>query len=254
MVKRILTILLIFLFLNLPSLVDAQVDHLVFLDGNQEKYMTNKEANEFRTRLEEISDKHNADFVIIFKENVGNAQSYAEQYYVNNNLGRGPNKDGVILLINMGGGVGNRDIYIATHGISKEYITDSKREKLLDALIDNGLGDYIYYEPISAYIDRLDKFHRGNYVSPIDALISALAGLFASGGYAASVKREYKASNPSKQYRMASNAIANYSNSDDHFIREYTTSRTLPKPSSSSSGGGGSSGGSSSFGGGGRKF
>ena len=242
------------LLLSLPSIANAEVDHLVFLDGNQEKYMTDKEANEFRTRLEEISDKHNADFVIIFKENVGNAQSYAEQYYVNNNLGRGPNKDGVILLINMAGGPGNRDIYIATHGISKDYITDKKIDKLLDVLIDNGLGDYIYYEPISAYIKNLDKLHRGNYVSPLDALISAVAGLFASGGYAAKVKREYKASNPSKQYRMASNAIANYASESDNFIREYTTSRTIPKPSSSSSSGGGGSSGGSSFGGGGRKF
>lgn len=245
----IISVLILFSFSNVSF---ANVPKLVFLDNNGTDYLNDSEQKEIRDELERLSKKHNSNFVIVFKNDVSNPESFTIDYITQN---IGVDKNSAVLLLDME----QRSLWIEKKGISTDYVSYSEDQKIFDAMIDNGIGDYQYYKAIKAYLKKLDYYHRPNFVSIFDLLIALGSGLVVSGSFIGITKSQYKSKKSKNQYQLKNNAVTNFNPTKDVFIKEYTTSRII---STNNSGGGTGRGGSSGssgrssggFSGSGRRF
>ena len=97
--------------------------------------LTESEEIALSNRLKEIGSRYQCDVVIVTVPGLGNktVEEYADDYFDNNGYGYGATPDangrtidgdGVILLLSMEGGVGNRDCTVSTSGFATTAFTD----------------------------------------------------------------------------------------------------------------------------------
>ena len=115
--------------------------------------------NEEKKLYNEVSDyisKHNIDLSIVTIDynNKHNSESYADDFYDYNDFGKGNNRNGILVLIDMY----NRQIYISTTGSAINNYTDKKIDYILDKVYKY-LTDKEYYDGISETIDLLDIYY-----------------------------------------------------------------------------------------------
>lgn len=241
---------------SLPRLVDEA--DLLF-DWQEEELLA---------KLNEISERQQLDVAIVTVSTImgKNPQDYADDYYDYNGFGFGENRDGVLLLVNMG----ERDWHMTTTGYGIHAITDAGVEYISEKFLPD-LSDGYYADSFDTFATLCDEFvtqaktgepyDYGNMpkgkVSPLWIPGSAAGGALAGQIPISSMKRKLKSVGKQKSAaRYFNKDSLNFAARNDNFLYS-NVKRVYIQPSESRSGGGssthfGSSG--SSHGGGGGKF
>ena len=222
--------------------------------------LSSSDAAALRSKLVELSDKHKADIVIVTVRSIGSATpiEFADDYFDYNGYGRGPNKDGIMLLVSME----ERDWCISTKGSAINVFTDAGLTFISKKLLDNGLRSDDYSKAFNTFADWCDKFYsKAANGKPFDvghlpksvgdvigwSIAGLLAGLLIAAIVTSSQKKQLvsvKKKEQASDYILPGSLLL--SNSADVFLNKNVVAVPIPvASSSSSSGGGGSVGGSS---------
>ena len=287
-IKRLFSGFLLFALLLLslcvPGSLTARAEGTRVFD-NANLFSESEKAVLERT-VAEISAKTKLDIVVVTTGSADgkSSEAYADDFYDAGNYGYGSKLSGVLYLIDMD----NRRIHISTAGGAIQLLSNSEIEKLLDLGYDEvAEGNYAASaKKVLAGIE--DSYNRAKnkgwtynadsgvwtkkkHVSPLAALGSLGASLFAALAAVTGVKRNYKMQDGAAKRASsvagivsASGAAFRFSNMGDRLLDRNSVRRRIPR-SSGGSGGGRSSGphGSSSthtsssgrsHGGGGRSF
>lgn len=244
-----------------------------------------KEAGELETKIRSMREDMNMDVVIVTTDDAGGktAEEYAEDFYVDGEFGTGKDYNGVLFLIDMD----NREIYLLPVGAMNRFLTDKRRNAILDDAY-NEIGQKEYRACAQSFLDGVTRYYKAgipngqyNYdketgkVSVYRSIrwYEAALALLIGGAAAAAVCGGVTARYSMKGTRMvAKNALMayrgdsrfQYSGQTDELINKTVTHVFIPPGSKGGGRGGGgfSSGGRSTvhtssgrtMGGGGRKF
>ena len=228
------------------------------------------------TRAQELAKQTGWDIRLVTTKHAGGktAEEYAEDFYMDHYR----QNNGLVYLIDMD----NRELQIATSGDAIYYLTDERIEMILDTAVEyvsneayadafrtmmNMTSTY-YSEGIDPHTYMFDRdtgqivpYKPKKKVTLMEGLLAALAALLGGGAFGGSVAARYRMKSGKYRYNPNGNSSVQLTGRTDELLREYITTRNLPKnpPSSGRSSGGhrstvhsGSHG--HSFGGGGRKF
>ena len=101
-----------------------------------------------------VSNAHGCEVIILTVSSADgkSAQDYAEDYFVDQGYGFGPDRNGVILFLDMG----ERDWHIAAHG-SAEQVFNYEETEFLVSKFREDLSSGYYAEAFSTYIDFTGK-------------------------------------------------------------------------------------------------
>ena len=210
--------------------------------------LTASEEKEIAAKLDEISEKHKVDVVIVTVDSVGykTPQSFADDYYDYN----GYQNDGVLLLISME----ERDWYISTAGLVIDAVTSSNVDYIGDVMTPY-LSDGNYAEAFRAYANECEYYING-YINgfPFDVgmslVISLVIGLVVAFIVTMIMKGQLKsvrANDVADEY--VKKGSMNVTLSRDLFLYRHITRREKPKDNDSHRSSSGRS-----HGGGGGKF
>lgn len=201
--------------------------------------LSESEYSRILLSLDQISDKHQFELVIVTEESIGGstARDYADDYFDYNNYGYGEERDGVLLLINMQ----DREWYISTSGLGIKALTDSRIEKIGDH-IASYLGEGECEEAFQAFVDDCDRYvtlaKGGRLPFPWgrNILIALAVGLVAGISVVAVLRGQLKSVSGKG---VAADYIVNKSmkvdESRDIFLYANVTKRAKPKDNSASS-------------------
>lgn len=218
-----------------------------------------------------LGAQYKMDIVIVTTLDTGGktSRAYADDYFDYNGYGVGPDRDGILFLIDYD----NREAYVSTSGSGIRYLTDQRIEQILDAVIDGGLKGGRNYDAARAFLTKTAGFlaagiPSGQYNEPERprsiTFIEGLIGLLSAGGtglgFFATTRYNYKGHPRPNVFEFRGNSLVSLGVQADNLVNTYVSTRHIPPPSSSS--GGGSSGRSSTHtsssgrthGGGGRRF
>ena len=141
--------------------------------------LTESEEQALEQMAEDISDQFGCDVCILTVYDYrdygsGGVRSSAEQYFTDNGLGRGSEKDGVLLMLSMA----ERDYALIAHGdLANGAFTDYGKEVLSEEFLDDFRYDD-WYDGFCDYLDGcerlLDAAERGE---PVD-VSAANGGIF----------------------------------------------------------------------------
>ena len=275
--KKILTLLLTLLLVSYAHVINAE-DNLIASNVKvpilSEKtnladlalLFSDDEKIELEALLDEISNTHNMDIVIVTTTDANGltSEEYADDFYDYN----GYKDDGVLILYDFDNGY----VHISTSGKGFYYVSDYSINSLLELYDNFSEGNYL--NVTKRCLNKLDKIlssgESGNIIDGNNSLpseftstniiiglvIGAIAALIYTlilKGQLKSVSNQYFASNYIDNGSFALNGHA------DFFVGSHVSKTPIPKNNNSSRGfGGGSSSHSSSsgshHGGGGRRF
>lgn len=207
---------------------------------------TDDEEKELYNTITKIIDKYDTDVAIatIISNPKSTTRQFAEDFYDDNNFGKGSDKEGLILVIDME----NREYYIVTTGETMKIINDYRIESILD-IMESNMKAGNYYEAASSFLKETKNYYSyhkyGHPLVWIGALVAAI--IFAIIRLNIE-KKKLKLINDSLE---ASNYLIDQTieQQNDDLVNTHT--RVYYRSSSS---GGGSGGGGGSHGGGGRSF
>ena len=230
------------------------------------RLLSSSEKTELLARLNEISDKHGMDIVIVTVDSLDgkSPRAFADDYY--DSCGYG--KDGVLLLVAMN----SRDYYISTAGYGITALTVAGIDYISDRFVGH-LSDGDYAEAFETYAALCDEFiseakggtpyDHGNmpkepYPFFQNLLIFLVIGFVIAFIVTAIMRSRLKSvrskAGASDYVREGSFRLTR---SHDFFLYRTVSRRARPKDNGGSSGGGSSTHSSSSgrsHGGGGGKF
>ena len=248
--KKIIVFLLAAFLLSLIVIPAAASDLTMLAD--EASVLSKSEWGNLDKKLDEISEKHDFDFVIATVDSIGDeeVEAFTEAFYFDNGYGRGEEGNGVILLIAME--ERQWDIFVP-HGFSEDALNTDARNHLADeftGLLSNGE----YYEAFMTFAEEAEKIvsdaENGEYYKePFNfkgpAIIGAVISLITSGVSTTSMKNKLntvRAQSAAANYVVPGSLVV--TDSSERFL--YTTVTRTPKPTenSSRSSGGGSGGGS----------
>jgi len=140
--QRIRTVFLVFVFFcafflfGIPSSA-ADLPRLV----DQADLLTDSEESALSDRLDEISERHQFDVVVVTVDSLEGetAVVYADDFYDYNGYGFGDERDGILLLIS----IEERDWCISTTGYGITAFTDAGQAYISERFVtDLSVGDY----------------------------------------------------------------------------------------------------------------
>lgn len=247
----------------------------VFAEGttvtDEARLFTSEEISELTTLATEINQTIKGEIFIVTKTNNNQSPETFSDNFLRDRIGNDNN--GSVLLLDMS----QREIYISTSGNMIDYLTDSRIERILDAVY-TGMSEQNYYQAAHDYLTMTKDFiqsgvPRGHYrvdretgkityykvLTLGEILFSLGIALVASGIFLAIVKSRYQMKSGTYKYPFLEQSTFNLSNKENHLTNSFVTTRRIPKPPSNSGGGSGGgstthSSGGGSFGGGGRSF
>ncbi|OJG60602.1 hypothetical protein RV07_GL002158 [Enterococcus malodoratus] len=183
----------------------------------------------------------------------------------------GKDNNGALLLLDMN----QREIYLSTSGNMIDYVTDKRRDRLLDD-VEAAMKDGNYYQASADYLSNAKDFvddgvPSGSYridektgkvtyyksITPLEFTIGLIVAAVAAIGFFISVRLRYQLKTGTYRYPYRQNAQLDLIERQDQLVNSFVTTRRIPKPSNNGGGGGGSttnSSGGGTFGGGGRSF
>lgn len=241
--KKICSILLaMILCITLATTAFAAKGPLLY-DGAD--LLTAVQEQRLLARLEEVRSTYQVEVAIATVDSTGNysADWYAELYYDDHDLGIGPNRDGVLLLISME----ERDWQILSDGLAADAITMREIDEIGEKIVDElSQGDYAdaFEEFISLCEYEINgeingfPFNFGKNLL-ICGVIGLAAALIATGVMAAqlrSVKRRTEAGEYTAPGSMHVTLCS------DLFLYRTVSRRYIPRESSGSRSGGGGGG------------
>lgn len=235
------------------------------------------ESAELERKAEEISEAYDMNVLVVTTDDAQgkDARDYADDYYMDNGYYDNEAKGGTLYLIDMD----NREVYMCNAGDMSYYITDSRREDVLDAGYDQ-VADGEYYACIAnmmgetahwlergipvdqyTYDEETGEIVRYRSIRPMEWVIAIVLALAAGGAAVGAVIGKYRMKwNPYK-YPVKEKSSIRITGKEDRFVNQVVTTRVIPKnPPPPPDGGGGSqttthtSSGGGTFSGGGRGF
>jgi len=231
--------------------------------------LSDSEEKALNSRIDDIVSAYDFDVVILTEESIGGERpmNYADDYYDYNGYGAGPDRDGVLFLINMD----ERDWWISTTGYGITVFTDYGIEKIEEIVVPE-LSDGFYYNGFEYFLDTTEEYIKAaDSGNPYDVdnkymttdekfksiLVSIAVGLGIGLVTALIVVLVFKSQLKSVQFEYAAREYEvknsfNVTRSHDVFLYKNVTKRKKPENNGGSSVHIGSSG--SSHGGGGGKF
>lgn len=244
--RRILVFLLLLLnilFFNLSTVYGDKT--LVYDDAS---LFTKDEKIKLEEESNNLSNKYNMDIVIVTTDYAEGKSSreYADDFFDYGGFGVGKDYDGILFLIDMD----NREAYISTSGIGIRYLTDMRKENILDKIFDDGLldGDYFgatmgFLKGTKTYLEAgipSDQYNEPEYIRPKnkitikDIIISIIGGLITGGLFYSTTKSRYKTPRTYNSYSYRNNSIVNLASNEDKIIDTFITHRIIPKPTNNS--------------------
>ena len=121
--------------------------------------LTADEHRQLTEIADQLSEKHNADIVIVTVDSLGHksAEAFADDYFDDNGYGIGSNRSGILLLLSME----YRDWAISTSGNCIRVFSDRKIDSIFNTtrpLLSSG----DYFSAFSLYLRQLDKHFDGH--------------------------------------------------------------------------------------------
>lgn len=262
--KKIL-LLLGFLALFNPLKVLAASDTV----DDQANLLSPEERTELSKQADAINQKIKGQVFIL----TTNTNTEEPREFANTQLKARVGKDnnGALLLLDMN----QREIYLSTSGNMIDYVTDKRRDRLLDN-VEAAMKDGNYYQASADYLSNAKDFvddgvPSGSYridektgkvtyyksITPLEFTIGLIVAAVAAIGFFISVRLRYQLKTGTYRYPYRQNAQLDLIERQDQLVNSFVTTRRIPKPSNNGGGGGGSttnSSGGGTFGGGGRSF
>lgn len=204
--------------------------------------LTQDEINQLNNTATTLSNTYNLDIIIVTTDDAEGktSRAYADDFYDDHDFGVGSNNDGILFLLDMD----NQEVYISAAGLGSQYLTDGRKETVLDLVFDNGLSDGDYYGAIKGFLsgtedylasglptDPADKEKAANTLSSTEIIASLLAGSFASLIFYFTTKSRYKMKNPVKPSTHRDNSVLALTVEKDVLVDTETTERVIPKSS-----------------------
>lgn len=117
--------------------------------------LTDDEANKLTEKLDNISEKHQLDVIIITVDSLEGygPMEFADDIYDYNGFGFGPNDDGILLLLSME----ERDWAISTTGYGIIAFTDAGKKYMTDNFV-KFLSKGDYYKGFEKFANLADDF------------------------------------------------------------------------------------------------
>lgn len=257
--------LLLALTLTLGCLAASPSSGQKRLVYDQAALLSEEESRRLEGELAALGDRIGMDVGFVTTGDTGgkSARGYADDFYDENSFGAGPDAGGALLLIDMG----NRDVYITTHGDMIACLTDDRVESILDGVMGPlGSGDYLaagqaFANGVSACVDAGPPADQHNFNEtrnrpapasspqsasskpkrPVDfaaLAISALLSLGAGGACCAGVAAKYNMKTPRRAYDSRGKSSLDLTHKSDQFLRKSVTTRVIPKKPPPGAGGG----------------
>jgi uncharacterized protein len=190
--------------------------------------------------------------------NIDGLEAYTDAFYEKYNLGWGDDKNGMVLLLEIGDVPGRRDYLLNTHGSCTTVFDNSTRESLEDEylvpLFREAFNTGDFYKVADVFLDRVEYEFKFDFIFwlVIKLAVIILVPILIARSVLKRWKRNMKTAVIAS---IADNYIPKdgfkLTGKEDTFLYR-TTSRTRIERSSSSSSGGGSSSSSSGRSSGGR--
>ena len=212
--------------------------------------LTSSEEVKVQKALDEVGEKYDVYLYVLTVDSIGSSDpwKYAEQYYLDNDLGHGPDRDGVLFLVSME----YRDWSIYTSGVGYDAISNADSEDIgSEVASDLSSADYAsafvtFAEECEAYIDieingRPFPYFKMLFVA---LFFGAVVALIVTAVLRHQLKSVRPKGGASDYVRPGSMQVTK---ANEIFLYRNVTRRSKPKSSSSGGGGGGGSrsGGSS---------
>jgi uncharacterized protein len=124
------------------------------------KLFSTLQISQIDQKVKALGNQFAMDIVILTTNDTGGKSSrdYADDFYDYYNYGKGPNKDGMVFLLDYD----NRQAYISTSGSSIRYLTDERIQRILDQVINGNLS-------------------KGDNLGAVYSFISATSGFLEAG-------------------------------------------------------------------------
>lgn len=268
--KRIITILSALLVAVVPLSFavsgqeipdERQLPRLV----DRAELLDSDEADELLTLLDRLSDEIQCDIAVVTVNSLDGKSvvDYTDDFYDYNGYGYGEDRDGIMLLINMG----ERDVHISDCGYACRALSQKQLDRLREQVTPY-LSSGDYYTAFRTFADRsaqlitdarnggddepavddhsFEGFFRSLGSIPLICIVIGVIGGFIAvsimKGKLKSVRRRGEASD------YVRNGSFNITNSSDIFLYTTVSKTARPKADDSSHGGGGGGGHVSSSG------
>lgn len=259
---KIWIFLMAFMFTCLSGInaaADEGFKHGVF---DQAELFSETEVAELTEQIAAVSNNRKINTVVLTTNDANgkSAKSYGDDFIMDNGFYETGKNGSVLFLIDMD----NREVYVSASGLMIRFLTDERKERIIDAGYDD-LADGYYYDCMrsminvtEAYIEEgieagqynydeeTGKISRYHSLTAIEILVSFGAALMAGAVVCAVVVGTYRFKWGRYKYPFREKSSLNLSRQNDHFVNEVVTTRVIPKdppPSSTNSGGHGRSSG-----------
>ncbi len=270
MKKKYLLLSFLFLLFLFPLKIFANstVPSVVY---DEEGLFSKTEIRDLTRRMNRVQAQTKAPMMIVTGSDLSEDDP---RYDVDRTLGDyvGDNENGVLLYVDME----NRQVYISTSGNMIHFYTDSRIERALDDIAENGLTTGDYYNAGKLFVkhtqENYDYGIPGNHytmdeetgeitfyrtVTFFEKLIARVLAIAIALIFFITVKRKYQLKKSTYSYNVEGDSNVKVTRKEDTLIRSFVTTRKIPKSSSSGGSDGGStthSSGGGTFGGGSRSF
>lgn len=225
---------------------------------DQAGLLSEEEGQEIIRQIEALESATGWDIMAVTTEDADgmDTETYAETWFDNDT----EKDDGLIFLIDMD----NREFAVRAFGKCRYYITDKRKDKILDAgyeeLAEERYGGALkamlaeakaafeeenprnnhLYDEDTGEVTSYGKEYRG--ISRMELLVAAIAAVAAGGITAGSIIGKYRLKFGGYHYPMEKNGSVRLRVKEDRLSNQFVTHRHIPKETSHT----GSSGGSQS--------
>lgn len=123
---------------------------------DQANLFTEQEIYQFEQEIAAFTEKTNMDVVIVTTDQTEEKSTaeYADEFYINGNFGIGKEYSGVLFLIDMD----NRELYINAVGSMRRFLTDSRRETMLDHVFE-GAENADFQASAASFLNDINTYY-----------------------------------------------------------------------------------------------
>lgn len=223
---------------------------------DQAGLLTDVEADMLQKKAEELTGQCGMEIVLVTTDYAEgkSSESYADDFF---DKLYGKDKDGVCFLIDMS----SRNLWISTSGDMIYYLTDERRERMLDnaegyagsgkysSVFESFLKDTLTWynqgvpKELYIYDSETGVYRRNRNITFMEVVIAAIAALALGAVGVGAVFGKYRLKWGHYKYPYKEKSRMNLTRQEDRFMYKHVTQRVIPK--NDNNGGGGSGGGHS---------
>ena len=238
----LLSLIIILVFANFAFAASSSGGALLYDEAD---LLSSLEEKEVLSALNEVSDKYNVDIVVAAVETAGAdfASDYAEDFYDENNYGRGTTRDGALLILIMD----ERDYRILSNGMVADAISLDDIDRIGDEIVSD-LSAGAYANAFIRFAEECDYYingHLNGFPFPFGFIFAICFGVAFVIALIVVIVMRLQLKSVRKQHNAGyytNRASINITRTSDLFLYRNVVTVRKPEPSSSSRSGGRSSG------------